>query len=419
MGAYSLSRKRTLVGLDVGTTKTCAVIGQEFRDTQLRIVGVGTAPSHGVKGGQIVDVVLTVKAIDEAIDRAEKASRARVSGIVAGIAGGHLQSHNEHAEVSLSTNETEVSDHHLSAVVRGAALLGLPNDREVVAVIPKRFAVDHLTDVPDPRGLAARQLSVEAHVITGARNALTNLERCAEQAGLSVQGTLLQPLASARACLTPEQRREGVVLIDIGGGTTDVAVFVDESCWHISVIPVGGSMVTADIARGLRLPFKVAEALKIQHGRVDPWVRHDESTVDVPGFDHGAPVAVRRRDLAEVMIARVDELLGLVRSELTQSGYADILPAGAVITGGGSRMTGLGHLASDILNMPVTLGKPQALWGLDDDLRAPEFSTGIGLVQTAFHDENLYGFHTARAQQKGALGRIGSLLRSVITPSTR
>jgi cell division protein FtsA len=419
MGALSLSRKRTLVGLDVGTTKTCAVIGQEFRDARLRILGVGTAPSHGVKGGQIVDVVLTVKAIDEAIDRAEKAARVRVSGVVAGIAGGHLQSHSEYAEVQLPPKEREVSDHHVSAVVHGAALLSLPRDRDIVAVIPKRFSVDHLTDVPDPRGLAARQLAVEAHVITGARNAITNLERCTEQAGLSMQGTVLQPLASASACLTPEQRREGVVLIDIGGGTTDVAVFVDEACWHISVIPIGGLIVTADIARGLRLPFKIAEALKVQHGRVDPWVRHDESTVDVPGFDYGAPVSVRRRDLAEVMTARIEELLGLVRTELVTSDYAEILPAGAVITGGGSRVAGLENLASDILGMPVTLGKPQALWGLDDDLRAPEFSTGIGLVQTAFQDKNIYGLRTAPIRHEGALGRIGGWMRSVITPATR
>jgi len=405
------------VGLDVGTTKTFAVIGQKQRSGTLHIIGMGTAPSYGLKGGQIVDVVLTVKAIDEAVHAAENAARLRVSNVVAGIAGGHLQSHSERADVRLSANENEVTDQHINAVVRSAAMLSLPEDRDVVAVIPKMFAVDHLRDVPDPRGLVARQLSVDAHVITGATNAITNLERCVEQAGLKTQGTVLQPLASAHACLTPEQRREGVVLIDIGGGTTDIAIFLDDACWHIAVIPFGGSMVTADIARGLRLPIKVAEALKIQHGRVDPWIKHDESTVEVPGFDHGAPVAVRRRDLGEVITARMEELMGLVRNEVTNSGHFDVLPAGAVITGGGSRIAGLSTLASGIMNMPVSLGRPQAISGIGEDHREPEFSTGIGLVLTAAQTgpANNTLSNSVRSQQS-PLGRMSGWMRSVLSP---
>ncbi len=408
---------RTLVGLDVGTTKTCAVIGQEYRDAQLHVLGMGTAPSYGLKGGQIVDVVLTVKAIDEAIYRAEQAARVRVSSIVAGIAGGHLQSHSQRSELRLMPNEREVGNRHISAVVRGAAVLSLPDDREVVAVIPKTFSADHLSDVLDPRGLAARRLAVEAHVVTGATNAVANLHRCIDQAGLASEGAVLQPLASARACLTHEQRREGVVLIDIGGGTTDVAVFVDDACWHIAVIPLGGSIVTADIARGLRLPTKAAEALKVQHGRVDPWIASDDSTVDVPGFDHGAPVAVRRRDLGEVVTSRMEELLTLVRSEIVRSGYYDILPAGAVLTGGGSRVAGLPALASELLGMPVGLGRPQPLHGLDDDLRSPEFSTGVGLVLMAAQHSDADGWVTTSVRpRQGVLSRLGDWMRSVVTP---
>jgi cell division protein FtsA len=415
-----MSRNRTFVGLDVGTTKTCAVIGQDYRGAQLHILGVGTAPSYGLKGGQIVDVVLTVKAIDEAIHRAEKAARVRASQVVAGIAGGHLQSHSQHGEVHLPSNEQEVRERHVSAVVRGASLLTLSEDREVVAVIPKTFAIDHLADVLDPRGLTARRLSVEAHVITGATNAMANLEHCVDQAGLSIQGRVLQPLASARACLTSEQRREGVVLIDIGGGTTDVAVFVDDACWHIAVIPVGGALVTADIARGLRLPTKVAEALKVEHGSAGSLASDDDTTVAAPGFDHGAPVVVRRRDLSEVITARAEELLHLVRDEVMRSGYYDILPAGAVLTGGGSRMAGLSDLASDILDMPVTMGRPRALRGLGENLRTPEFSTGVGLLLTAAAAEEADGWITATSRRRhGVLDRLGGWMRSVVSPTAR
>ena len=412
-----MSRSRTFVGLDVGTTKTCAVIGQDYRGAQLHVLGVGTAPSYGLKGGQVVDVVLTVKAIDEAIHRAEKAARVRASQVVTGIAGGHLQSHSQRGEVRLPSNEREVRERHVGAVVRGATMLNLSEDREVVAVIPKTFATDHLTDVLDPRGLTARRLSVEAHVITGATNAMANLEHCVDQAGLSTQGRVLQPLASARACLTPEQRREGVALIDIGGGTTDVALFVDDACWHIAVIPVGGALVTADIARGLRLPTKVAEALKVEHGNAGPLVEDTDATVAVPGFDHGAPVAVRRRDLSEVVAARLDELLHLVRDEITRSGYYDILPAGVVLTGGGSRTAGLPDLASEILDMPVRMGHPQALWGLSENLRAPEFSTGVGLLLTAAGAEEADGWvATPGRRREGVLGRLGGWMRSVVSP---
>lgn len=415
-----MSRNRTFVGLDVGTTKTCAVIGQDYRGAQLHVLGVGTAPSYGLKGGQVVDVVLTVKAIDEAIHRAEKAAKVRVSHVVAGIAGGHLQSHSQRGEVQLPPNEREVREGHVGAVVRGATLLSLSGDREVVAVIPKTFATDHLTDVLDPRGLTARRLSVDAHVITGATNAMANLEHCVDQAGLAIQGRVLQPLASARACLTPEQRREGVVLIDIGGGTTDVALYVDDACWHIAVIPVGGALVTADIARGLRLPTKVAEALKVEHGNVKPPTADHEATVAVPGFDHGAPVAVRRSDLTEVVTARVSELLRLVLNEITRSGYYDMLPAGAVLTGGGSRMAGIQDFASELLDMPVAMGHPRALWGLGENLRAPEFSTGIGLLLTAAAAEEADGWvSTAGRRHQGVIDRLGGWMRSVVSPTAR
>ncbi len=412
-----MSRNRTFVGLDVGTTKTCAVIGQDYRGTQLHILGVGTAPSYGLKGGQVVDVVLTVKAIDEAIHRAEKAAQVRASQVVTGIAGGHLQSHSQHGEVHLPSDEREVRERHVGAVVRGATMLNLAADREVVAVIPKTFATDHLTDVLDPRGLTARRLSVEAHVITGATNAMANLEHCVDQAGLSTHGRVLQPLASARACLTPEQRREGVVLIDIGGGTTDVALFVDDACWHIAVIPLGGALVTADIARGLRLPTKIAEALKIRHGEVG-LPSQDNATVTVPGFDHGAPVALRRGNLSEVITARVEELLHLVRDEITRSGYYDLLPAGAVLTGGGSRMAGLPSMATEILHMPVAIGRPRALWGLGENLREPEFSTGVGLLLMAATGEEAEGWvPAARRRREGVLDRLGEWMRSVVSPT--
>ena len=412
-----MGRQQTIVGLDVGTTKTCAVIGKEHRDAQLRVLGMGTAPSYGLKGGQIVDMVLTIKAIDEAVYRAEKSAKTRINGVVAGVAGGHLKSQSQHAELRLTGQQHEVDDHHINAVVRTAATLSLPAERELVAIIPKTFSVDHLTNVMDPRGLTGRRLAVDAHVVTGATNAVANLETCASRAGVTLVGKVLQPLASADACLTHDQRREGVALVDIGGGTTDVAVFVDDACWHIAVIPMGGALVTADIARGLRLPSRVAEAVKIEHGRVDPWAASDKSTVEAPGFDFGAPVAIRRRDLAEVITARMEEILAHVKDALARSGYYDILAAGVVLTGGGSRVPGLTGLASDTLDLPATIGRPLALWGLDDEMRAPEFSTGIGLMLAGAHPESGQGWlEPKQARHGGVLTRLGGWMRSVVRP---
>ncbi len=413
-----MGRNRTVVGLDVGTTKTCVVVSQEYRDTQLHVLGMGTAPSLGLKGGQVIDIVQTVKAIDDAVMRAEEASQMRVRGVVAGIAGGHLKSHSQHAELRLGSDDLTVHPRHMNVVVRAAATLSLPDEREIAAVIPKTFSVDHLTNVLDPRGLTGRRLEVEAHVVTGATNAMTNLERCVMGAGCEVLDRVLQPLASAASCLTADQRREGGAVVDIGGGTTDLAIFVGDACWHITVIPMGGALVSSDIARGLRLPNRVAEALKIQHGRIDPWVDSDESTVDVPGFDHGSPVAVRRRDLARVINARMEEILSLVRDEIVRSGYYDILPAGVVLTGGGSLIPGLAARAAEVLELPVSLGRPRALWGLDEDMRGPQFSTAIGLTMMGASTRPDDGWLEQRPMRRGGvLTSLGWWMRNLISPA--
>ena len=412
-----MGSNRTVVGLDVGTTKTCVVVGQEYRDTQLHVLGIGTAPSLGLKGGQVVDIVQTVKAIDDAVMQAEEAASTRVRGVVAGIAGGHLQSHSQQAEVRLAANET-VRPRHMNDVVRSAATMSLPTEREIAAVIPKTFNVDHLTDVLDPRGLTGRCLQVEAHVVTGATNAMTNLDRCVLGAGCEVRDRVLQPLASAASCLSADQRHEGAAVVDIGGGTTDLAIYVGDACWHIAVIPMGGVLVTSDIARGLRLPNRVAEALKIQHGRIDPWVDSDESTVEVPGFDHGSPVAVRRRDLARVISARMEEILMLVRDEIVRSGYYDVLPAGIVMTGGGSLTPGLAAMGSELLDLPVSLGRPCALWGLDDDMRGPEFSTAIGLTMMGAGPRPDEGWLEHRPlRRSGVLSTVGGWVRNMVSPA--
>ncbi len=375
-----MARRDIVVGLDVGTTKTAVVIGELYRESQVHILGIGTAPSRGLRGGQVVDINLTSEAIDEAAFRAERAAGIKMDKVCVGVAGGHLQSHSERAQISLRAGETRVNPLHVNAVVRAAASIPLPENREIVAVIPKMFAIDSMTGISDPRGLVGRMLEVEAHVVTGEANSMRNLERCVDIARIGVESRVLQPLASAEACLTAEQRRDGVALVDIGGGTTDVAVFFDDACWHISVLPIGGEMVTSDISRGLRLPRSVAEDLKIQNGRIDPVAAEDESIVEVPGFDRGAPIAIRRCDLAEVVEARMEEILQMAKQAIVQSGYYNLLPAGVVLTGGGSQIQGLTTLASDVMGTPAMLGRPPAFYGLDEEVRQPEFSTGIGLV---------------------------------------
>ncbi len=375
-----MASRNLIVGLDVGTTKTAIVIGELYRESQIHVLGLGTAESRGLSKGQVVDIELTTQAIDQAAFRAEQAAGVKFERVCVGIAGGHLKSRSQRAELRLRANETTIASHHIDRVIQTTANVALPADREIVAVIPKTFSIDDMNAVANPTGLAGRRLGVETHVVSGTINAMDNLENALRNARMGIELSILQPLASAQAALTVEQRRDGVVLVDIGGGTTDVAVFMDDNCWNIEVLPVGGTQVTSDISRGLRLPMTVAEDIKLRHGRVDDAAAEDDSLIDVPGFDRGAPIAVRRRDLAMVIEARMAEILERVRDSIQATGYYDLLPAGVVLTGGGSQLQGLAQLASRILELPVTLGRPPALWGLDEEVRQPEFCTGIGLL---------------------------------------
>ncbi len=375
-----MPRRNLIVGLDVGTTKTAIVIGELYRESQVHILGLGTAESRGLNKGQVVDIGLTSQAIDQAAFRGERAAGVKFDRVCVGIAGGHLHSQSHAASLRLRPNEVSIAPHHIDRVIQTTANVALPPDREIVAVIPKTFSVDEMRGVANPRGLAGRKLEVETHVVSGMINAMDNLEASLKGARVGIERSILQPLASAQAALSAEQRRDGVVLVDIGGGTTDVAVFMDDNCWNISVLAVGGTQVTADISRGLRLPMSVAEDLKLRHGRVDDAAREDDSLIDVPGFDRGAPIAIRRSDLSMVIEARMAEILEQVRQAIHTSGYFDLLPAGVVLTGGGSQLQGLVQLAGHVLELPVTLGRPPALWGLDEEVRQPEFCTGIGLI---------------------------------------
>lgn len=375
-----MASRNLIVGLDVGTTKTAIVIGELYRESQIHVLGLGTAESQGLNKGQVVDIGLTSQAINQAAYHAERAAGVKFQRVCVGIAGGHLRSRSQRAETRLRANETTIAPYHIDRVIQATANVPLSADREIVAVIPKAFSVDDLNAVANPTGLAGRRLGVETHVVSGTINAMDNLENALREAQVGMELSILQPLASAQAALTLEQRRDGVVLVDIGGGTTDVAVFMDDNCWNIEVLPAGGMQVTSDISRCLRLPMKVSEDIKLRHGRVDHGAMEDDSLIDVPGFDRGAPIAIRRKDLAMVIEARMAEILERVRDSINSNGFHDLLPAGVVLTGGGSQLQGLMELANDIIDLPVTLGRPPALWGLDDQVRQPEFCTGIGLM---------------------------------------
>jgi cell division protein FtsA len=375
-----VASRNLIVGLDVGTTKTAIVIGELYRESQIHVLGLGTAESQGLNKGQVIDIDLTSQAINQAAYHAERAAGVKFQRVCVGIAGGHLRSRSQRAETRLRANETTIAPYHIDRVIQATANVPLPTDREIVAVIPKAFSVDDLNAVANPTGLAGRRLGVETHVVSGTINAMDNLENALRGAQVGIELSILQPLASAQAALTLEQRRDGVVLVDIGGGTTDIAVFMDDNCWNIEVLPAGGMQVTSDISRGLRLPMKVSEDIKLRHGRVDRAAMEDDSLIDVPGFDRGAPIAIRRKDLAMVIEARMAEILERVRDSINSNGFHDLLPAGVVLTGGGSQLQGLIQLANNIIGLPVTLGRPPALWGLDDEVRQPEFCTGIGLM---------------------------------------
>ena len=379
-----------IVGLDVGTTKICAVVGEPRPGGGLDIVGVGNAPSRGLRRGIVVNIDSTVEAIKQAVAEAEQMAGVEVAGVYAGVAGGHVRSLNSRGVVAISGREREVSTLDVERAIDAARAINVPQDREIIHVLPHTFMVDDADGVREPVGMSGVRLEVECHIVTAAVTSVQNVVRSVNRAGLAVQDVVLEPIASAEAVLFPDEKELGVVLIDIGGGTTDMALFRDGAVWHTAVLPLGGDHITNDVAVGLRTPMADAEALKKRYGCALTSMVPAEETVDVPSVGGRKPRELSRQVLSEIIQPRVEEIFTLVAQGLAKAGFQDAATAGVVVTGGSSIMEGVPELAEAVFDMPVRRGVPAEVGGLAEVVRSPIYATGVGLA--------LYG---ARRQTTG------------------
>jgi cell division protein FtsA len=377
-----MSKKDIVVGLDVGTTKICCIVG-EVTDSgprpQIDIIGIGTAPSSGLRKGVVVNIDSTVEAIGKAVEEAELMAGIEISSVYTGIAGGHIKSFNSSGVVTVKDKEIRASD--VQRVIDAAKAVAIPMDREVIHIIPQEYIVDDQDGIKDPVGMSGVRLQVKVHIVTGAVASAQNIIKCANKAGLNVAEICLEPIASSEAVLTADERELGVVLVDIGGGTSDIAIFREGAIVHTSVLALGGNHITNDIAVGLRTPQQEAELIKIKHGcALSSLVKPDE-TIEVAGVGGRKSRVVSRKHLAEIIEPRVEEMFMLIQNEVMKSGHQDLLSSGIVVTGGCSLLEGLPELAEFIFEMPVKRGLPLEVGGLRDVVNSPQFSTGVGLLR--------------------------------------
>jgi cell division protein FtsA len=384
-----MARKEDLiVGLDIGTTKICAVVA-EPTETGVDVIGIGTHPSRGLRKGVVVDIDATVDSIKHAVEEAELMADCEITSVYAGIAGGHIEGFNSHGIVAVK--DREVTENDVRRVIDAAKAVAIPMDREVIHVIPQEYVIDDQDGIREPLGMSGVRLEAKIHIVTAAVTSAQNIVKCANKAGLNVVDIVLEPLASAEAVLADDERDLGVCLIDIGGGTTDIAVFADGAIKHTCVLGLGGYHVTNDIAVGLRTPFEEAERIKKRFGAASARLLGSDDVITVPSVGGRRPREVSRKILCEIIEPRIDEILTLSRQEIMKAGLADKIPSGLVLTGGCAALAGIGDLAEEIFEAPVRIGQPWRVGGLQDVVRSPMYATGVGLV--------LYG--QAQAQGRG------------------
>lgn len=373
--------ERTIVGIDVGTTKICTLVGEVDEEGNLRIVGVGVAPARGIRKGVVVNVQEATEAIATSVEKAERISGYAIESGYVGLAGAHVSALNSRGVVAINRGERGIQPGDIERALDAARAVAIPHNREVLHVIPRGYMVDGDDGVRDPLGMQAYRLEVEAHIVTGATPSIHNLVKCVQATGVGIDALVLEPLASGEAVLTDMEREMGVVLADIGGGTTDIAIFIEGSIWHTVVLPTGGEHITNDIAIGLRTPFTTAEELKIRHGHARSKSISPDENFEVAVFGEGERQRVSRQFLSQIIEARVEEIFDLIQQEIKRSGYDGLLPAGMVLCGGTADLPGIRSLARDMLNLPVRVGAPQDLHGLVDILGSPAYATSAGLLQ--------------------------------------
>jgi cell division protein FtsA len=374
---------RTVVALDIGTTKICTLVAEVGPppESELRIVGVGTVPSRGIRKGVVVNVNEVSAAITDSLRLAERTSGYEIASAYVGLAGAHISAVNSRGVVAISRGERGIQAIDVERALESARAIDIPHNREILHIIPRGFSVDGDEGVRDPVGMQGYRLEVEAHIVTGATSSIQNLIRCAQSTEVHIDALVLEPLASGDAVLTDIEREMGVVLVDIGGGTTDIAIFIEGSIWHTVVLPTGGEQLTNDVAVGLRTPYNTAEDIKIKYGHALPQAVMSEEVIKADVFGEDGQQQIPRQFLAEIVGARVEEIFEMVLKEIKRSGYDGLLPAGVVLCGGTAELPGIRELAREVMGLPVRIGVPQNLSGLVDTLNSPAFATSLGLLE--------------------------------------
>jgi cell division protein FtsA len=403
------SDNKMIVGLDIGTSKVVAIVGAITPEGQLEIVGIGSHRSNGLKKGVVVNIESTVLSIQRAIEEAELMAGCQIHSVYAGIAGSHIRSLNSHGIVAI--RDREVFSQDLERVIDAAQAVAIPADQKILHILPQEFLIDDQDGVKEPLGMSGVRLEAKVHLVTCAVNAAQNIEKCIRRCGLEVEDIILEQLASSYSVLTDDEKELGVCVVDIGGGTTDIAIFKDGAIRHTGVIPIAGDQVTNDIAMALRTPTPNAEEIKIKYACALAKLTSPDETIKVPSVGDRQPRDLSRQALAEVVEPRYDELFTLIQAELRRSGYEDLIAAGIVLTGGTSKMEGVIELAEEIFHMPVRLGAPQNIRGLSDIVNNPIYSTGVGLLIYAMKQQQ--GSNRATTTTKESQGSIFSKIKKI------
>ena len=389
--------RKLIVGLDIGTSKVVAVVGELAAENTIEVIGIGSNPSRGLKRGVVVNIESTVQSIQRAVEEAELMAGCEINTVFAGIAGSHVRSLNSHGIVAIRDKEVSRSD--VDRVIDAARAVAIPADQRILHVLPQEFLVDSQEGIREPIGMSGIRLEAKVHLVTGAVSAAQNIVKCVQRCGLDVEDVVLEQLASSYSVLTEDEKDLGICLVDTGGGTTDIAVFRGGAIQHTAVIPIAGDQVTNDIAVSLRTPTQYAEEIKIKYACALSQLANPDETIEVPSVGDRPPRRLARQTLAEVVEPRYEELFSLVRDELRRSGFEELIAAGVVLTGGSSKMEGAVELAEEIFHVPVRLGVPQYVEGLVDVVRNPIHATAVGLL--------LYGKEAAEVQADVAAAKAG------------
>ena len=403
-----LRPEEIIVGLDIGTTKIAAIVG-EVTDDGIDIIGIGTAPSKGLRKGVVVNIDATVQAIQRAISEAENMAGCEISSVYAAISGGHIRGLNSHGVVAC--NDREIRPNDVGRVIEAAKAMAIPMDRDVLHVLPQQYIIDDQDGIRDPLGMAGVRLEARVHIVTTAVTSAQNVVKCANRCGLEVADIVLEPLASAHAVVDEDEKELGVALIDVGGGTSDIVLYSDGAIVHTAVLPLGGGHVTNDVAVGLRTPLDAAEKIKKRYGCALASLIDEHDTMEVPSVGGREPRVLAREVLVKIAEPRLEEIFEHIRDEITRSGYGSGLAAGMVLTGGTTIMNGVPELAEDVVGLPARRGVPARIGGLTDVVRSPEFSSGVGLICYGAKQQHIALRPSTRTQDHpGMIKRVWSRL---------